>query len=235
MEHSICPGCGREVENQELESNEALCPACREALAALAHSRQGEALEQLCADRPDLVPYVEGLFKQAGTQETAADPESATAGAALGPPPQSLQHVRWRAFMSKLEPHIERCGRSLSEATFPQSAAAPTAQPQPDWEDKAFRLIVQATMGGPLVIAARWHYGPPGVAGDSSAGASGGLVHDYKLRLTGWERVVNLHWLRRVLRTSFDYDAEFEVSELLPDQRPPDSRPAPQPGDSEVD
>jgi hypothetical protein len=229
MEHSICAGCGREVENKELESDEALCTACREALVALAQSRrQGEALEQLCADRPDLVPYVEGLFKQASVQEAGADPESATARAALGPPPQSLHHVRWRAFMSKLEPHIERCGRVLSEETSPLSASMPTAQPRPDWEDEAFQLTVRATMGGQLLIAARWHYGPPG-------DACHGLVHDYTLRLTGWERVVNLHWLRRVLRTSFDRDAEFEVSELLPGQRPPESLPELHPDDSEVD
>lgn len=175
-----------------------MCPDCvarvREAV------RHVDALQQICADRPDLVHYLDGLLR-----EVRDRPESAPAqlsptsieGLALSP-----NHVRWRALVGKCQPHLDRCGKwHATEETLPRASDGTTAEPRTDWADEDLHIAMTAVEGGELTIEATWRYGPP----------NGGHCYRCSVTVSGWDHVMHLHWLTRSISTLFFVEPETTV------------------------
>lgn len=162
--------------------------------------RNPDTLRQICADRPDLVQYLESLLTEATTTPVlhpGAAPSNAVEAVAF-----SNCHVRWRAFIGKAHPHLERCQKWHLEENvtpLPDTANAPT--PESTWTDEGLSLNIVAAEGGDLNISAQWHYGPP----------QGGLDYNCQLRVEGWDLILNVNWLKRTLYTMFYHEPQITV------------------------
>ena len=161
--------------------------------------RNPETLRQICADRPDLVQYLESLLTEATASGLASN---ATQLGTMEGTAFSSYHIRWQAFIGKTQPHLERCKKWRTEVTItPNSAAVIAPAPQPTWTDTELSIKVLAAQGGDLNIQAQWHYGPPG----------DGLNYNCHLYVEGWDLMLNLNWLKRSLYTMFYHEPEITL------------------------
>ena len=162
--------------------------------------RHVDALQQICADRPDLVHYLDGLLREVMDRPESAPVQlspTSIEGLALSP-----NHVRWRALVGKSQPHIERCRDwHVAEEALPRAADGTTAEPRPEWGDEDLRIKLTAVEGGDLTIEATWLYGP----------APGGYCYRCSMVVAGWDHVMHLHWLTRSISTLFFVEPETVV------------------------
>ncbi|MBV9469179.1 MAG: hypothetical protein JO316_24260 [Abitibacteriaceae bacterium] len=175
-----------------------MCADCQPNVREAA--RHVDALQQICADRPDLVHYLEGLLREV----TEKPPHGH-----LAPSPYSEEntflsnyHIRWRAFIGKSRPHIERCKDwQLSEKAVSRSGDAQPAEPQANWTDSDLYIHVNAVECGILTVDAKWYYGPP----------QGGHEYNCRLTVSGWDLIINVNWLKRTLYTMFYHEPEITL------------------------
>lgn len=162
--------------------------------------RHPDTLRQICADRPDLVQYLDSLLTEA-TATPVLYPD-VTAGAAYKAVAFSHYHVQWRAFIGKTRFHLERCDNwHLAETVTPEPGGATAPTPAPTWIDADLRLTVLAIEQGVLSITSQWHYGP----------LEDGLDYNCQLKIEGWDLVLNVNWFRRTLHTLFYQKPQITV------------------------